>query len=244
MMADFPPFSDQSELLVRYVRFHRHPSILEKFGILDLMNGKDKLYRFYSREERIIAMTNRNANKFEEVTLHSEPIFKGKIISLQVDTVRLPNGGTATREIVKHPGAVAVLALAEGKLLVVEQFRKPLEKSLIEIPAGKLEAGEDPMDAAKRELMEETGYRCDKLTLINSFYVSPGFADELLYIYAAEPDQLERGEAKPDEDEFLDCQAITLEEAQQYIREGRIHDAKTIAAVYAWQLYMLTGRFQ
>jgi ADP-ribose pyrophosphatase len=179
--------------------------------------------------------------KFEEITISTEPIFEGKIITLQVDRVQLPNGEIATREIVKHPGAVAVLALLGDKMIVVEQYRKPLEKSQIEIPAGKLEKGEDPLDAARRELKEETGYRCGTIRHISSFYTSPGFADELLHLYAAE--QLVPGDAKPDEDEFIECEAITLEQAQQYIREQRISDAKTIMAVYAWQLYQLTGRF-
>jgi ADP-ribose pyrophosphatase len=179
--------------------------------------------------------------KFEEITISTEPIFEGKIITLQVDHVQLPNGEIATREIVKHPGAVAVLALLGDKMIVVEQYRKPLEKSQVEIPAGKLEIGEAPLDAARRELEEETGYRCGTIRHISSFYTSPGFADELLHLYAAE--QLVPGDARPDEDEFIECEAITLEQAQQYIREQRISDAKTIMAVYAWQLYQLTGRF-
>jgi ADP-ribose pyrophosphatase len=180
-------------------------------------------------------------NKFEEVTVSSETIFKGRIISLQVDTVKLPNGETSSREIVRHPGAVAILALLDDRMLVVEQYRKPLERSLVEIPAGKLEPGEDPLEAAKRELEEETGYRCETLKHLCSFYTSPGFADELLHIYVAE--ELLPGQLKPDEDEFLECEAITLEQAQQYIKQQRISDAKTITAVYAWQLYKLTGNF-
>jgi ADP-ribose pyrophosphatase len=178
--------------------------------------------------------------KFEEITLRTEPIFKGRMISLQVDHVQLPNGETASREIVKHPGAVAVLALLDNKMIVVEQYRKPLEKSQVEIPAGKLDPGEDPLHAAQRELEEETGYFCGTLKLISSFYTSPGFADEIIHLYFAK--NLIKGDARPDEDEFLECEAITLEQAQQYIREGRISDAKTIMAVYAWQLYHLTGR--
>lgn len=180
--------------------------------------------------------------KFEEVTLSTQPIFQGKIISLQVDTVKLPNGGEATREIIRHPGAVAVLALTpDDRMLVVEQYRKPLEKSQIEIPAGKLDPGEEPEQCARRELVEETGYTCGSLRHLSSFYTSPGFADELLHLYVAE--ELTKGEAQPDEDEFLEIEAITLEQAQQYMAEGRISDAKTIMAVYAWQIYNLTGKF-
>jgi ADP-ribose pyrophosphatase len=178
--------------------------------------------------------------KFEEISISSESIFKGKIISLQVDHVKLPNGQTATREIIKHPGAVAVLALLDNKMIVVEQYRKPLERSQVEIPAGKLDPGEAPMEAALRELEEETGYRCDSVKLISSFATSPGFADEIIHMYLAE--NLVKGEAHLDEDEFLDCEAITLEEAKQYMLEQRISDAKTIMAVYAWQIYQLTGQ--
>lgn len=188
-------------------------------------------------------MTNPNeipADRYEK-TLSTKPIFEGRMISLQVDTVELPGGGTATREIVKHPGAAAVLALLDGKLLVVEQFRKPLEKMQVEIPAGKLDPNEDPMEAAARELEEETGYRAKSLKLLHAFYTSPGFADEKLYIYVA--DGLEPGKMQLDSDEFLSVESITFEEAQRYIEEERISDAKTILAVKAWELYRLTGSF-
>ncbi|WP_123040873.1 NUDIX domain-containing protein [Cohnella candidum] len=178
---------------------------------------------------------------FYEETLETKPIFQGRMISLQVDTVRLPDGGTATREIVKHPGAVAVLALVEGasKMLVVEQFRKPLEKVQVEIPAGKLEPGEDPLEAAGRELEEETGFRASRLKHMQSFSTSPGFAEEIVHLYFA--DELTKGEVHLDEEEFLTCEAITLEQAWQYVRDGRICDAKTLLALYAWQLYAATG---
>lgn len=177
--------------------------------------------------------------QYRETTLKTEPVFQGRIISLQVDTVQLPNGKTATREIVRHPGAAAVLAIIDDRMLVVEQYRKPMEKFQVEIPAGKLDPGEDPMAAAARELVEETGYSAGKLRPLSAFYTSPGFADEKLYVYIAE--ELTKGDSAPDEDEFLNVEAITLEQALQYIKEERISDAKTILAVYAWRLYRLTG---
>lgn len=189
---------------------------------------------------------NDNPNKeplsddWTEKTISTNPVFKGKVISLQVDTVELPNGKEATREIVRHPGAAAVIALVEGKLLVVEQYRKPLERFQIEIPAGKLDPNEDPMTAAARELEEETGYRAQSLVLYNAIATSPGFADEVIYVYFT--DQAVRGEQKLDEDEFLNVSAITMEEADAYIAEGRICDAKTLVAVLAWKLYMATGK--
>ncbi|MCA0754489.1 NUDIX hydrolase [Paenibacillus sp. N4] len=177
---------------------------------------------------------------WREETVSTEQLFEGKMISLQVDTVALADGRTATREIVRHPGAAAVMALLDGKLLVVEQFRKPLEKFQVEIPAGKLDPGEDPLTAAARELEEETGYRSKSLRLLSEFFTSPGFADEKLFVYFT--DELEPGVQSPDEDEDLNVEAITLEQAEAYIRDGRISDAKTILAVYAWKLYTLTGR--
>lgn len=181
------------------------------------------------------------SSALDEVTISTKPIFEGKIITLQVDTVRLPDGKTATREVVRHPGAVAVLALHDGKMLVVDQFRQPMGRCEVEIPAGKLEPGEDPMEAATRELEEETGYRCGDIKLLQSFYTSPGFADEIIHLYVTQ--DLKMGEMSPDEDEFLELSEITLEEAYLYIKEGRISDAKTIMAVYAWHLFTLTGEF-
>ena len=170
--------------------------------------------------------------KFQETTIHTEKIYDGKIVQLQVDDVTLPNGKKSKRELIKHSGAVAVIPITkDNKILFVEQYRKPLEKPLIEIPAGKLEKGEDPELAGIRELEEETGYTAKNLQLITSFYSSPGFADEIVYIYIT--NELEKLENPPigDEDEFVEVHELTLDEAKQYVEDLRIQDAKTNYAV-------------
>ena len=175
--------------------------------------------------------------KFEEKTLSSEKIFTGKIISLQVDDVELPNGKTSKREIIKHPGAVAIIALTvENKIVMVEQYRKAMERSIVEIPAGKLEKGEEPLECAKRELEEETGYECEKMEHLISFYTSPGFADELVHVFLAQNITKKENAAGLDEDEFVEVLELTLEEAEHYIKEGKIYDAKTAYAVQYLQL--------
>lgn len=179
-------------------------------------------------------------SRLEEKTIKSQTIYEGNIIRLQLDQVTLPDGRTSQREIVKHPGAVAVVAITdEKKLVLVRQFRKPLEKTILEIPAGKLEPGEDPRVCAFRELKEETGYRAEEMTPLVSFYTSPGFADEIIHLYVASG--LHRGEARPDQDEFVELVELTLPEAWQRIADGEICDAKTVAAVYHWQLKEMQG---
>lgn len=170
--------------------------------------------------------------KFEEKTTKTEKIFDGKIISVQVDDVLLPDGNKSKREIVKHPGAVAIIPVtSDGKIIFVEQYRKPLERSIIEIPAGKIEPNEDPTVTAIRELEEETGYTTKSIQHISSFYTSPGFADELIHLYYTEElIQLEEM-VQGDEDEFIQLMTLTLEEAEQYIVEKKIYDAKTMLAI-------------
>lgn len=171
---------------------------------------------------------------WHEPTVSTEHIFTGKVITLQVDTIMLEDGSHTTREIVKHPGAAAVVAIHNGKLIVVEQFRKAIGKIQIEIPAGKLDPNEEPMKAAARELEEETGFRAVELSLIHSCYTSPGFADELLHIYYT--DQVEQGMQSLDEDEDVIVKEISLEEAETLLANGQISDVKTIVAIYAWKL--------
>ncbi len=173
----------------------------------------------------------------KEKTISSENIFSGKVISLQVDEVELPNGKIAKREIIKHPGAVAIIAITdENKIVMVEQYRKALEQTIIEIPAGKLESGEQPDECAKRELEEETSYECESLELLNSFYTSPGFANEIVHVYLAKGLTKKEDAAGLDEDEFVNLMELTIGEALQAIEEKKIYDAKTIFAVQYLQL--------
>ncbi|WP_459499604.1 NUDIX hydrolase [Bacillus sp. C1] len=172
-----------------------------------------------------------------ERTVATESIFDGKVIKVRIDDVVLPNGEMSKREIVNHPGAVAIIAVTdEGKIVLVEQYRKALEKEIVEIPAGKLEPGEKPEVTALRELEEETGYVCDKMEFITSFYTSPGFADEILYVYKATGLKKKENKAALDEDEFVELMEVSLEEAIELMNNQRIHDAKTMFAVQYLQL--------
>lgn len=174
----------------------------------------------------------RKMKKFEEKTTQSKSIFEGRVISLKVDEVKLPNGKTGTREIINHPGAVAIIALTpERKIVLVEQYRKALERSIIEIPAGKLEKGEEPITTAIRELEEETGYKAEKFTFLQAFATSPGFADEIIHLFLAENLSNVENKADLDEDEFVELLEVTVEEAEQLVAEGKIFDAKTAFAV-------------
>ncbi|WP_342537206.1 NUDIX hydrolase [Sporosarcina sp. FSL K6-3508] len=171
--------------------------------------------------------------KFEERTLSTEKIFTGKVISMQVDEVELPDGKIAKRELVKHPGAVAIIAItAERKLVLVEQFRKALERTMLEIPVGKIEPGEKPELTAIRELEEETGYRANSFKYLQTFSTSPGFADEIIHLYIAEDLEKVDQPAASDEDEFIDVLEVTVEEAEELIANERIYDAKTVVGVW------------
>lgn len=165
-----------------------------------------------------------------ETPLEQEYVYKGKIINLRVDKALLPNGVHAKREVVEHPGGVCVAALTEqNELLFVRQFRYPYQEVVLEIPAGKLSPGEDPLACGKRELKEETGAEAARYEFLGKLYPSPGYCGEIIYMYLAEG--LSFGEMNPDEDEFLEVERIPLETAVQQILSGEIVDAKTQAAV-------------
>ncbi|GEL76090.1 NUDIX hydrolase [Tenuibacillus multivorans] len=173
------------------------------------------------------------SNTFEEKTIASQSIYKGKIIDVRVDDVELPDGNKSKRELIDHPGAVGIIPVTDDhKIVMVEQYRKALEKSIIEIPAGKLEVGEQPEVTANRELEEETGYRAGSLDYVVSYYTSPGFANEKLYIYEARDLTKVDDALKGDDDEFVEIIEVTIDEALDLIKKEHIHDAKTIHAIY------------
>ncbi len=177
--------------------------------------------------------------EFEEKTLSRKEIYKGPIFQLVQDQVELPAGkGTAQRDLIFHNGAVCVLAVtAENKIVLVKQYRKAIEKVSVEIPAGKLEVGENtkPEAAALRELEEEAAYT-GKLSLLYDFYSAIGFCNERLRLYLAS-DLIKVDNPRPqDEDETLELLEVSLEEAKALIQSGHICDAKTIMAIQYWEL--------
>nr|WP_325257290.1 NUDIX hydrolase [uncultured Oscillibacter sp.] len=166
-----------------------------------------------------------------ERTLRREEKFRGKIVTVHVDTVELPNGATALREVADHPGGVAVLALdGENQVLAVTQYRYPFGRTLLEIPAGKLDhPGEDPYAAGLRELKEETGAVPGKYESLGRILPSPGCYGEILHLYLAQDLRME--EQRLDEDEFLNVERIPFDEMVRRCLSGEIEDAKTVAAV-------------
>ncbi len=176
---------------------------------------------------------------FEEKTIERTEIFKGHIFDVVVDDVQLSDGTMSKRELIFHRGAVCVLAVTpEGKMILVKQYRKAIERTIYEIPAGKLELGEEDTleDAALRELEEETGYTSDKLTLLADFYSAIGFCNERIRLYLADNLIKVENPRPMDEDEVIELHEVTLEEALTLVATGDICDAKTIMAIQYLQL--------
>ena len=165
-----------------------------------------------------------------EKFLESKVVYEGNLLTVYCDKVELPNGKEAGREFIRHPGAVAVVPVTpEGNIVLVRQYRYPVGKVMLEVPAGKLDKGEHPDDCARRELEEETGYVAHKIKRLSSIYTTPGFTDEVIHLYIAE--QLTLANQRPDEDEFLEVEVYTKEQIRVMINDGTINDAKSMLAL-------------
>ena len=173
--------------------------------------------------------------ELHEKILSEECAWKGKILDVHRLEVELPNGHRSARDIVRHPGAAAVVALTEsGKIVLVRQYRTAIDRVTVEIPAGKLDPGEDPLDCAKRELKEETGFAAGKIAYLTTIATSCGFSDELIHIYLAT--QLSFEGARPDDDEFLNVDLVPVKELVDAVLDGKIEDAKTIVGALACEV--------
>jgi ADP-ribose pyrophosphatase len=165
--------------------------------------------------------------------LSSKTVYKGKVFEVTSDRVQEPNGVTAIREVIHHSGSVVVLAVddtgAEPRILLERQYRYAAKEYLLELPAGRIDPGEKPLAGAKRELLEETGYRAKDWRRALYFYASPGFLDETMAIYMA--GGLTAGDAQPEADESIECELVPLSGAIAMVLSGEIHDGKTIAGV-------------
>ncbi len=179
-------------------------------------------------------------NLFEK-TLDTARVFEGKIINVRHDKVELINGNTSFREVVEHAGGVVILAVDEyNRAYMVRQFRYPIGRAMLEVPAGKLEKGESPLNGAIRELREETGLTADKIVYFGGTYPSPGFCDEQLHLYLALG--LTQGEASPDEDEFLNVELVDLDKLVQMAVRGELQDGKSINAIFIAREYLRNGQ--
>lgn len=169
--------------------------------------------------------------KLEEKTLDKNYIFNGKIINVRVDEALLPNGVTAKREVVEHPGGVCVAAVTDNdEILLVKQFRYPYGEVILEIPAGKRDRkDEDPLECGKRELREETGAVADEFISLGELYPTPGYCGEIIWLFAAKG--LTFGETDPDDDEFVEVEKVPFQTAVEMVLNGEIKDAKTQTAI-------------
>lgn len=166
----------------------------------------------------------------EETVLNKADVYQGRVINLAILDVRLPDGTQSKREVVKHPGAVAMVALDQANhVLLVKQYRIAAERVMLEIPAGTLRAGEPPLMCAERELQEETGYRPGKLESIGGMFVAPGYTTEFIHLFLAT--DLTESRLNMDDDEFIEVERVPLAEALAMIERGELIDGKSIAGL-------------
>ena len=171
---------------------------------------------------------------YVEKTVAKNYIYKGKILTVRKDDALTADGKPCLREIIEHSGGACVLYVEDGKILLVRQYRYAYGESIYEIPAGKLDAGEDPAIAAARELEEEAGLKAKRLELLFTMYPTPGYTNEKIYIYRAY--DCEKTTAHLDEGEFLDVEYIPIPQAKEMLQSGQLRDGKTIVALQAYLL--------
>lgn len=174
-----------------------------------------------------------------ETTLGSQTVFKGKLLHVQLDRVRMPNGQESSREYILHPGAAMIIALLDDNRLVLErQYRYPLRRHFIEIPAGKIDPGEDPLDTAKRELIEECGYAAREWHHLTTMHPAIGYADERIELYLARG--LTAVSRRLDEDEMIEVLHVGIDQAMTWLREGVITESKAVTGLL-WAEKILSG---
>ncbi|MCH5303932.1 MAG: NUDIX hydrolase [Ruminococcus sp.] len=180
-------------------------------------------------------------DNLSEKTLNSKTVFDGKILRILLDEVELPDGKTASREVVNHVGGVCVAPLdEENNLYFVRQFRYPYKEITLELPAGKLEKGSTVLENGKRELLEETGCEGYSFISLGAMYPSTGYTDEIIHLYACKVKSV--GEQHPDEDEFLNVEKIPLEKAVEMVLNNQLPDAKTQIAILKLEMLLKSGK--
>jgi ADP-ribose pyrophosphatase len=183
-----------------------------------------------------------NEDHLVEKPLKQETLFEGGFLRARRDTVQLPNGHSATREFIVHPGAVVVVPLLDdGRVLMVRQYRYPVGRVMTEFPAGKLDPGEDPLVCGKRELLEETGYRGGEWSLAGAMHVAIAYSTEIIHIYFARG--LQPGQAQTDPDEFVDVHPMAVDELFAACRRGEVTDSKTLTCAL-WLQNVLSGAWE
>jgi len=188
------------------------------------------------KPEAAFVLEERDIDDFEEVTLKSEQLLEGRVFNVDRLTVEMPDGQHATRDVIRHMGAAAVIPLDGDDIYMVRQYRKAAEKLSLEVPAGKIDNGEDPLETARRELKEETGLQAEKLLYLNGLYPSFAISDEIIHLFLATG--LTEGESNLDEGEFLAVEKVPVKALREMILDGTIQDMKTIAAVFYAEKYM------
>lgn len=174
---------------------------------------------------------------FEEKTMKSDKLYEGKLLNLRIDTVELPDKKYSKREIVEHPGGVGVIPLTHDNcIILVKQYRKAVERFLLEIPAGKLELNEEPRETGIRELKEETGLVAEKMDYLLEFYTSPGFSNEKIYLFLATG--LVEGESDLDVGEFIEKEKYHIDDLIKMVERGEIIDSKTIIGINLAKKYL------